>query len=226
MPPPELQIAAEPASAAPTHTITTTSTPKPAAPPPKAAEVVVAPRINPRRPPDKPQYPASERRAGHEGSVILQIYVSDTGKVTDAKTGKPIEEFELRNGFLFSNSDRTHWSGDRGIVFNGGEYSYKFDEPMEGKITLKAELRGLFKVKSRLLYKINPLTDITIASLPNNYKVEKNQGLAGVRIVPLTITESSIQKVESFSAQEGPVFQVKAYQTLQVGIITLSLIHI
>lgn len=95
-----------------------------------------------------------------------------------------------------------------------------FDEPVEGKITLKAELRGLFKVKSKLLYKINSLTDITIASLPNNYKVEKNQGLAGVRIVPLTIPERSIQKVEIICAQEGFIFQVKEYQPLEVGIIT------
>lgn len=82
VPPPEFAIAAEP-TAAPVKTITTTSKPRPAAPP--KAEVVVAPSINKRRPPEKPKYPAAERRAGHEGSVILQIYVSENGKVTDAR---------------------------------------------------------------------------------------------------------------------------------------------
>lgn len=83
VPPPEFQIAAEP-TAAPAKTITTSSKPVPVAVP-KAAEVVVLPQINKRRPPEKPKYPAAERRAGHEGSVILQIYVSENGKVTEAK---------------------------------------------------------------------------------------------------------------------------------------------
>ena len=74
-----------------------------------------------------------------------------------------------------------------------------FGEPVEGKTTLKSQIRGLFKVKSRLLYRINSIKNITIASLPNNFMVEKNQGLAGVRIIPLTIPESSVQKIEMLS---------------------------
>jgi protein TonB len=85
VPPPEFQIAAEP-TAAPTQTITTTSAPRPAPAPVAAAPVeTVLPKSNPRRPNDKPDYPASERRAGHEGVVTLQLYVSETGKVAEAK---------------------------------------------------------------------------------------------------------------------------------------------
>lgn len=88
VPPPEFQIAAEPATAAPAHTITTTSTPKPAAPPPVAAVATTLPKSNPRRPNEKPAYPASERREGHEGVVILQLYVLESGKVGEAKVEK------------------------------------------------------------------------------------------------------------------------------------------
>ncbi|EEF26589.1 Protein tonB, putative [Ricinus communis] len=87
VPPPDFQVAAEP-TAAPAHSITTTSTPKPAAPPAPAAVETVLPKSNPRRPNDKPAYPASERRAGHEGVVILQLYVLDSGKVGEAKVEK------------------------------------------------------------------------------------------------------------------------------------------
>ena len=87
VPPPEFQIAAEPTSTTPARTITTTSTPRPAAPPPPAVADVL-PKSNPRRPNEKPAYPASERRAGHEGVVILQLYVLESGKVGDAKVEK------------------------------------------------------------------------------------------------------------------------------------------
>lgn len=95
-----------------------------------------------------------------------------------------------------------------------------FGEPVEGKTTLKSQIRGLFKVKSRLLYRINSIKNITIASLPDNFMVEKNQGLAGVRIIPLTIPESSVQKIEMLSQKEGWVFSVLPYKSLKVGIIT------
>lgn len=87
VPPPDFQVAAEP-TAAPAHTITTTATKQVVAPPPKVASEVVQPRINSRRPPSKPAYPASERRAGHEGNVILHIYVNELGKVTQAEVEK------------------------------------------------------------------------------------------------------------------------------------------
>lgn len=86
VPPPDFQVAAEP-TAAPRPTITTT-TKKEVAPPPQVASVVVQPSINKRRPPSKPAYPASERREGHEGSVILRMYVNEEGRVTQAEVEK------------------------------------------------------------------------------------------------------------------------------------------
>ncbi|MCK4308370.1 MAG: molybdopterin-binding protein, partial [Candidatus Atribacteria bacterium] len=69
-------------------------------------------------------------------------------------------------------------------------------EAIEGKITLKSQARGLFKVKSELLYEINSMENITIPCLPNNFKVEENQKLAGVRIVPLIIEGEKIRQIE------------------------------
>jgi protein TonB len=83
VPPPEFQIAAEPTTAAPVHTITTT-TAKPVAAPVATGEIV-QPRTNPRRPLEKPDYPLTEKRAGHEGTTILEIYVDETGRVTQAR---------------------------------------------------------------------------------------------------------------------------------------------
>jgi len=93
-------------------------------------------------------------------------------------------------------------------------------EASEGKITLKSLTRGLFKVKSELLYEINSMENITIPCLPNNFKVEKGQGLSGVRIVPLTIQEEKIEKIEKSCQKKGVVFSVKKYKKLKVAIVT------
>ena len=93
-------------------------------------------------------------------------------------------------------------------------------EAIEGKITLKSLTRGLFKVKSELLYEINSMGNITIPCLPNNFKVEEGQGLSGVRIVPLTIQEEKIKQIEELCQKKGAVFSVKKYKKLKVAIIT------
>lgn len=93
-------------------------------------------------------------------------------------------------------------------------------EAVEGKITLKSLTRGLFKVKSELLYEINSMESITIPCLPNNFKVEKGQGLSGVRIVPLAIKEEKIEKIEKLCQEKGVVFSVKKYKKFKVAIIT------
>jgi protein TonB len=86
VPPPEVAIEI-PSDAPPPTAITTTTTTRPVAPPPPVAKQVVAtkPRQDPRRPISQPEYPASARRAGKFGSVILDIYVLENGRVGEAK---------------------------------------------------------------------------------------------------------------------------------------------
>lgn len=94
-----------------------------------------------------------------------------------------------------------------------------FTEPEEGKSLLKSTISGLFKVKHDLLLELNSMDNITIPSLPNNYQVEKGQRLSGARIVPLVIKEEVIEALEKRCAADGPVFEVRPYHALKVGII-------
>jgi len=96
----------------------------------------------------------------------------------------------------------------------------EFTEVSEGKTTLKSLTRGLFEVKSELLYEVNSMENITIPCLPNHFKVEKGQNLSGVRIIPLTIEEGKIIDIENLCQKKGKVFSVKKYKKLKVGIIT------
>jgi protein TonB len=89
VPPPDIAIDI-PLDAAPATAITATTVRPPPAPPPMAAAPVVRtpPRSDPRRPFTEPEYPPTARRLGQEGTVVLLIYVLESGRVGDVKIHK------------------------------------------------------------------------------------------------------------------------------------------
>jgi len=96
----------------------------------------------------------------------------------------------------------------------------EYDQPKEGKCTLISKERGLLKVNSKLLLKANSIRDISIASLPQNYRIEKNQKLAGVRIIPLVTEEKNLIKIEDLCRERGKIFEIKKYKRLKSVLIT------
>ncbi|MHC2994615.1 MAG: molybdopterin-binding protein [Candidatus Atribacteria bacterium] len=95
-----------------------------------------------------------------------------------------------------------------------------YEEPKEGKSTLKSKEKGLLKINSALLYEINSIKDISVVSLPQNFIVEKDQKLAGVRIIPLTTKEENLIQIEDLCKEKGKVFKIKKYKELKAAIIT------
>jgi protein TonB len=105
VPPPDVAIEI-PAEAPPPTAIrqTTTQLPPPQPPPQPAAPVAVQrtpPRSDPRRPLSQPEYPPMSRRAGEAGTVVLEVYVLENGRVGDARvktsSGYPrLDEAALR----------------------------------------------------------------------------------------------------------------------------------
>ena len=87
VPPPEvaIELPAETSSTA----IQTVTNVRPTAPPPPVPQAAAVPRTAPksdsRRPLSQPEYPPSSRRAGEAGTVILEVYVLETGRVGEAK---------------------------------------------------------------------------------------------------------------------------------------------
>ena len=89
VPPPDLAV--ETVSEAPTNAIQAIQTQKaPVAPPAPPAPKVAAtpPRSDPKHPPTLPEYPPTSRRLGEAGTVTLQVYVLENGKVGDVKVQK------------------------------------------------------------------------------------------------------------------------------------------
>jgi hypothetical protein len=88
---------------------------------------------------------------------------------------------------------------------------------------LKSSEKGLFKVNRDLLFEINAIDDVTIPSLPNEYRVESGQKVAASRIVPLVTPEENILEVERLCQSRGPVFRVQPYKKLKVGLIITAI---
>ncbi len=87
--------------------------------------------------------------------------------------------------------DENHLHEDDAIKLLGdlfcGDGTY-YTEPVEGKINIKAKDRGgLLKINREVLDILNNLGEISIATIHENRYVNKDDLLAGSRVIPLVI---------------------------------------
>jgi hypothetical protein len=97
-----------------------------------------------------------------------------------------------------------------GIVLRG---------PSEGRFDLIAEVRGLLKIKTKPLLKVNSIPKVVVATLHTFTPVLQGEKVAGTKVVPLAIEEKVIRKVETICAADGPVLSVLPYRKLKVGAV-------
>ncbi len=93
-----------------------------------------------------------------------------------------------------------------------------YTDPSEGKVLLMADRRGMFRVNTDLLTKINSIGDITITTLPDHFPVEAGARLASMRIVPLVTQESQILEAEALCGQTR-LLELRPYQNRKIGVI-------
>ena len=93
-----------------------------------------------------------------------------------------------------------------------------YTEPAEGKVLLFADVRGMFRVNTQLLKRIDSIGDITICTLPDHYPVEVGARLASMRIVPLVTKEAQIIEAEQLCANES-LLRLLPYQHKKIGVI-------
>ena len=92
-------------------------------------------------------------------------------------------------------------------------------DPTEGKVTLTAAEKGLFKVDAPALSLINQIEDVMFATLHSNQPVSDNQPVGGTRIIPLVTDEARIRRVEAICRNHFPILQVKPFVPYRVGLI-------
>lgn len=93
-----------------------------------------------------------------------------------------------------------------------------YEGPSEGKMVLRADTAGMFRVNRRLLSEINRIGDITITTLPDHYPVQPGDRLASMRIVPLVTKEEQILRAEALCSEDR-LLSLLPYQKKKAGII-------
>ena len=93
-----------------------------------------------------------------------------------------------------------------------------YEGPSEGKMLLKADIRGQFRLDKELLREINSIGDITITALPDHYPVEAGARLASMRIVPLVTKESQIIEAERL-CRGRKLMDLRPYQARKTGVV-------
>ena len=90
--------------------------------------------------------------------------------------------------------------------------------PSEGKMQLMADERGMFRVNTELLGRINAIGDITIVTIPDHFPVSRGDRLAAMRIVPLVTQEKQIEAAEALCRGEK-LLDLRPYRAMKVGVI-------
>ncbi len=92
-------------------------------------------------------------------------------------------------------------------------------EPKEGKIELNADCDGLFRVDAGRLCAVNDQDEVIIATRHGNTAVQKGDKLAGMRVIPLVISEDKMKKAED-AAGAKPLLQLVPFVKKTAAIVT------
>ena len=147
--------------------------------------------------------------AFRRGHVVRK---SDIPKLLDLGK-KQIYVLDLRAGEL--HEDEAAKCMARAIAGKG----IRLRGPKEGKIDFLAKARGLLKINLSALEKINAVGSIILSTRHNYSCIRPGETVAGTRIIPLTIREAKVRRVEELCRREGPVLEILPFRPKKVGII-------
>jgi hypothetical protein len=92
--------------------------------------------------------------------------------------------------------------------------------PSEGKMKLVAEHAGLLSIDVSLVERINTHKGIALSTRHDNTPVRKGWVVAATRVIPLTISEQRVLRVETLCKKRpGKVISVWPYQRKDVGVL-------
>jgi len=93
----------------------------------------------------------------------------------------------------------------------------EISDPSEGRLNLVASHAGLLKVDAQRLFKINSVPDVVIATLHNNSPVEAGEKVTGAKVIPLVVSETTVQQVEEICSTGEPLIQILPYRQFKIG---------
>ena len=153
-------------------------------------------------------------RTGFKGVAFPKGHVvteEDIPKLLDIGK-KTIFVWEDKDGMIHENDAAERLS--RLSDVDGAHYV----GPSEGKMMLKADKPGMFRVDKALLEQINRIGEITISCLPDHYPAQVGDLLASMRVVPLVVEDWQIRDAERLAAGKQ-LFRLLPYHRKKVGIL-------
>lgn len=122
--------------------------------------------------------------------------------------------WDLEDGYVHENDAAirmTKAAIGKGIIY---------DEPKEGKVTLKAAYKGVLKINLDLLYEVNTVDEICFSTIHGNKMVTEGKQLAGTRVIPLAVKEEIMEQFESDCKRKGPLIEVLPIKEAKIGLVT------
>lgn len=92
-------------------------------------------------------------------------------------------------------------------------------EVKEGKIELRADCDGLFRVDVEKLNRINMIDELMIATRHSNTAVRAGDKLCGTRVIPLIIREEKLDEADSV-ADGSPILELLPYKLKTAAVVT------
>ena len=92
-------------------------------------------------------------------------------------------------------------------------------EVREGKIELRAEHDGLFRVDRARLNAVNSIDELMIATRRGNTAVKAGDKLCGTRVIPLVIREEKLAAAEA-AAGERPLLELLPFRLRTAAVVT------
>lgn len=99
-----------------------------------------------------------------------------------------------------------------------GSSNMRASAPSEGKIELTAACDGVFLVDSERLIAVNGTDEVMIATRKGGCAVREGDKLAGMRVIPLVVSEERLREAEAAAGSE-PLMRVEPFKLKTAAII-------
>jgi hypothetical protein len=91
--------------------------------------------------------------------------------------------------------------------------------PREGKVDLKAKIRGLLKVDVDALLEFNSLGEVMCATLHTNTPVTRGQVVGATRAIPLLIKKNMVDEACNIARSRGGILKILPFKRVRAGIL-------
>ncbi len=93
--------------------------------------------------------------------------------------------------------------------------------PVQSRVNLVAETKGLLRVDAEAVVRLNRLPGIAVFTLPDRMTVLPGKIVVGAKITPVAVPEATLAAAEGLvRAGADPVVRVKPFRSLSVGVLT------